>query len=71
MIQLLFTVTMFYLTFNSNYNMNRFHKSIDPDEQKNNGAGLEQYAFAVLCGEVLNNKTSKNIYIVIFFQIFL
>lgn len=54
---------MFYLTANSNCDTNRFNKSIDPDEQKNNGAGLEQYAFAVLCEEVLNNKTSKNIYI--------
>lgn len=39
----------------------RYSKAIDPDELKNQGQGVEQFAFAVMCEEILHNKTDSNI----------
>lgn len=39
----------------------RYSKAIDSDELKNKGQGVEQYAFAVMCEEILHNKTDANI----------
>ncbi|EAT37469.1 AAEL010549-PA [Aedes aegypti] len=39
----------------------RYPKAIDSDELKNKGQGVEQYAFAVMCEEILHNKNDSNI----------
>lgn len=39
----------------------RYSKAIDSEELKNKGQGVEQYAFAVMCEEILHNKTDSNI----------
>ncbi|XP_058814715.1 protein-associating with the carboxyl-terminal domain of ezrin [Topomyia yanbarensis] len=39
----------------------RYPKAIDLDELKNKGQGVEQFAFAVMCEEILHNKTDSNI----------
>lgn len=39
----------------------RYSKAIDPDELKNKGQGVEQYAFAIMCEEILHNKSDSNI----------
>nr|XP_019543635.2 protein-associating with the carboxyl-terminal domain of ezrin-like [Aedes albopictus] len=39
----------------------RYPKAIDPDELKNKSQGVEQYAFAVMCEEILHNKNDSNI----------
>ncbi|XP_062547367.1 protein-associating with the carboxyl-terminal domain of ezrin [Armigeres subalbatus] len=39
----------------------RYPKAIDPDELKNKGLGVEQFAFAVMCEEILHNKNDSNI----------
>uniref|UniRef100_A0A8D8EYQ6 Protein-associating with the carboxyl-terminal domain of ezrin n=1 Tax=Culex pipiens TaxID=7175 RepID=A0A8D8EYQ6_CULPI len=39
----------------------RYSKAIDPDELKNKGQGVEQFAFAVMCEEILHNKSDSNI----------
>lgn len=37
----------------------RYKSGIDPNEVKNTNTGLEQYAFGVLCEEVLKNIESE------------
>ncbi|XP_055642118.1 protein-associating with the carboxyl-terminal domain of ezrin [Toxorhynchites rutilus septentrionalis] len=39
----------------------RYGKAIDPDELKNKGHGVEQFAFAIMCEEILHNKSDSNI----------
>ncbi|XP_058451811.1 protein-associating with the carboxyl-terminal domain of ezrin [Malaya genurostris] len=39
----------------------RYSKAIDSEELKNKGQGIEQFAFAVMCEEILHNKTDSNI----------
>ncbi|XP_055541893.1 protein-associating with the carboxyl-terminal domain of ezrin isoform X2 [Wyeomyia smithii] len=58
-----------HLWTNGDFNLNlleksqpyRYQKAIDPDELKNKGEGVEQFAFAVMCEEILHNKTDSNI----------
>uniref|UniRef100_A0A182JQD9 Protein kinase domain-containing protein n=1 Tax=Anopheles christyi TaxID=43041 RepID=A0A182JQD9_9DIPT len=39
----------------------RYTKAIDTNELANKGQALEQYAFGVMCEEILHNKTDTNI----------
>ncbi|XP_053661738.1 protein-associating with the carboxyl-terminal domain of ezrin [Anopheles marshallii] len=39
----------------------RYTKAIDSSELASKGQGLEQYAFGVMCEEILHNKTDTNI----------
>uniref|UniRef100_A0A2M4ADE0 Protein kinase domain-containing protein n=1 Tax=Anopheles triannulatus TaxID=58253 RepID=A0A2M4ADE0_9DIPT len=39
----------------------RYPKAIDPAELAHKGQALEQYAFGVMCEEILHNKTDANI----------
>ncbi|XP_058058455.1 protein-associating with the carboxyl-terminal domain of ezrin [Anopheles bellator] len=39
----------------------RYPKSIDPAELSHKGLALEQYAFGVMCEEILHNKSDANI----------
>ncbi|XP_055598443.1 protein-associating with the carboxyl-terminal domain of ezrin-like [Uranotaenia lowii] len=58
-----------HLWRNSDFSLNlleksepyRYSKAIDPDELKNKGQCVEQYSFAVMCEEILHNKTDSNI----------
>ncbi|XP_053694537.1 protein-associating with the carboxyl-terminal domain of ezrin [Sabethes cyaneus] len=58
-----------HLWTNGDFNLNlleksqpyRYPKAIDADELKNKGLGVEQFAFAVMCEEILHNKTDSNI----------
>ncbi|XP_058120686.1 protein-associating with the carboxyl-terminal domain of ezrin [Anopheles ziemanni] len=39
----------------------RYNKAIDPNELASKGQSLEQFAFGVMCEEILHNKTDINI----------
>ncbi|XP_065077610.1 protein-associating with the carboxyl-terminal domain of ezrin [Ochlerotatus camptorhynchus] len=57
----LWTGKEFNLTLLEKSQPYRYPKAIDPEELKNKGQGVEQYAFAVMCEEILHNKTDSNI----------